>query len=61
MYIIFIFIYVCYTTCFILLKLGLGITAYLKSKWNLLDHKDPTADDSAEGAHGWTPDLVLLL
>ena len=26
-----------------------------------MNQKDPTGDDSAEGAHGRPPDLVLLL
>ena len=46
---------------FYLTKVGTWNYCILKEKWNLLDHKDPTADDSAEGAHGWPPDLVLLL
>ena len=29
--------------------------------WILLNKKDPTGDDSAEGAHGRSPDLVPLL
>ena len=37
-----------------MVKLGLGITA---STWILLNHKDPTGDDS-EGAHGRPPDLA---
>jgi len=41
-----------------LVKLGLGIIA---STWILMNQKDPTGDDSAEGAHGRPPDLVLLL
>jgi len=41
-----------------LVKLRLGITA---STWILLKQRDPTGDDSAEGAHGRPPDLVLLL
>jgi len=36
--------------------LGLGITA---STWILLNQKNPTGDDSAEGAHGRPPDLVV--
>ena len=38
-------------------KFGLGTTA---STWILLDQQDPTGDDSAEGANGRLPDLVLL-
>ena len=37
---------------------GLGITA---RTWILLNQKDLTGDESAEGAHGRPPELILLL
>ena len=44
--------------CGVIYTIYLGITA---CTWILLNQKEPTGDDSAEGAHGRPPDLVPLL
>ena len=50
-------LFVIYLVSIYLSKYVLGITA---STWILFHQKDPTGDDSAEGAHGRPPDLVLF-
>ena len=47
-----------YTDYSFLVELELETAA---SMWIVLNQKDRTGDDSAEGAHGRPPDLVLLL